>query len=309
MVPADFAPILTGLVAYQLLNQCLHKAAKRFNPDFYAQLELDRHRKLDPYFVFPLGILLTLFATPICLAAYAETPSATDTFGTERPYATNGRVCLGSRAVLWVSEMPLLSYSSEYVAHHLLSLGSLALVLLGKSPRRPIYLIYAGLVTELFSDAVALMRFHGRNTTNSPTFRRVMFANVLSMISLRILPAIAYAATMPETRAYYAGGIAFYCLYLARLTFLQLRTLGYHDMRVGAAGTAGTAGTAAQSDNDSGKAKPASRLLSLTASLVRRPMNLVVCVAFVIAASSLKEVECFKSLTGTSDITPDWNST
>ncbi|KAK2035292.1 hypothetical protein LX32DRAFT_678501 [Colletotrichum zoysiae] len=306
MVPAGLAPILTGLVAYQLLNQCLHKAAKRFNPHFYAQLELDRRRRLDPYFVFPLGILLTLFATPICLAAYAETPPATDTFGTRRPYATSGRVCLGSRAVLWLSEMPLLGYSSEYVAHHLLSLGSLALVLLGRSPRRPVYLIYAGLVTELFSDAVALMRFHGRDAANSPTFRRVMFANVLSMISLRILPAVAYAATMPETRAHYAGGITFYCLYLARLTFLQLRTLGYHDMRVGAAGTAGTA---ARPDNGFGKSRPASRSFSLAASLVRRPMNLVVCVAFVIAVSSLKEVECFKSLTGTSDITPDRNST
>ncbi|EFQ34323.1 uncharacterized protein GLRG_09467 [Colletotrichum graminicola M1.001] len=208
MVAVDFAPVLTGLVAYQLLNRCLHEAAKRFNPDFYAKLELDRHRKLRPYFVFPLGILLTLFTTPTCLAAYGETPSAADTFGTDRSFTTNGKICLGSRAVLWVSEMPLLSYSSEYVTHHLLSLGSLALVLVGKSPRRPIYLIYAGLVTELFSDAVALMRFHGRNPANSPTFRRVMLANILSMVSLRIIPAIAHAATMPETRPFYAAWFA-----------------------------------------------------------------------------------------------------
>ncbi|KDN64514.1 hypothetical protein CSUB01_00471 [Colletotrichum sublineola] len=291
MIPVDFAPIFAGLVAYRLLNWCLHKAVKRCNPHFYAKLELDRHRKLRPYFVFPLGFLLTLFTTPICLAAYGETPFATDTFGTDRSFATNGKICLGSRAVLWLSEIPLLSYSSEYLAHHLLSLGSLALVLVGKSPRRPIYLIYAGLVAELFSDAVALLRFHGRNATNSPAFRRFMFANVLSMVSLRIIPAIACAATMPETRAFYAGGIAFYCLYLARLTFLQLGTLGYHHIR---AGTARTLNTATQSDKDVGKSKPTTRLLLLTTSLVRRPMTLVVCIAVVITYSALKEVEYFQ---------------
>ncbi|KAK1985313.1 hypothetical protein LZ30DRAFT_584462 [Colletotrichum cereale] len=306
MAPVNYTSILTGLVAYQLLNRCLHKAVKRFNPDFYAELELDRHRKLAPYFVFPLGILLTLFTTPICLAAYGETPSATDAFGTDRPFTTNGRICLGSRAVLWVSEVPLLSYSSEYVAHHLLSLGSLALVLVGKSPRRPIYLIYAGLVTELFSDAVALLRFHGRGATNSPTFRRAMVANVISMVSLRIIPAIAYAATLPETRAYYAGGIAFYCLYLARLTFLQLRTLGYHSMILG---TVGAVGAATPSDKHVAISKPASSSLLPTAGFFRRPMTLVVCVAVVITSLSLKEVEYFKSLPVTSDITPDWNST
>ncbi|CCF47649.1 hypothetical protein CH063_15956 [Colletotrichum higginsianum] len=70
MLPLNCAPILAGLAVYQLLNRCLHKTVKRFNPGFYAELELDGHRKLAPYFVFPLGILLTLTTTPICLAAY-----------------------------------------------------------------------------------------------------------------------------------------------------------------------------------------------------------------------------------------------
>ncbi|GKT50106.1 uncharacterized protein ColSpa_10287 [Colletotrichum spaethianum] len=251
MFLVNCALILMGLVVYQLLNRCLHKTVKHFNPDFYAELELDRYHKLAPYFVFPLGILLTLFTTPICLLAYHETPSATDTFGLDRPFTANGKVCLSSRAALWISEMPLLSYSPEYIAHHILSLGSLVLVMISKSPRQPIYLIYAGLVTELFSDTVALLRLHGRNAANSAPFRRAMLANVLSMISLRIIPVIAYTATMPETRPYYAGGIALYCFYLARLTFLQLGTLGYHKMRLG------RAGIAAQSDKNSAKSKSA----------------------------------------------------
>ncbi|KZL74388.1 hypothetical protein CI238_04400 [Colletotrichum incanum] len=303
MFPVDCAPIVVGLAVYQLLNQCLHRAVKRFNPDFYAKLELDRYNKLAPYFVFPLGILLTLFTTPICLIAYDETPSATDTFGLDRPITTNGKICLSSRTVLWISEMPLLRYSSEYVAHHLLSLGSLALVMVAKSPRRPIYLIYAGLVTELFSDAVALLRFHGRNATNSSTFRRAMLANVLSMISLRIMPVIAYTVVMPETRGYYACGIAFYCLYLARLTFLQLGTLGYHEMKLG------RADTSAQSDKHSAKSKSASRLLSPNAGLFRRPMTLVVCIAVVITSLCLKDVEYFKSSLARPVTMSSWNST
>ncbi|GKT65407.1 hypothetical protein ColTof4_03829 [Colletotrichum tofieldiae] len=288
MFPVNCAPILVGLAVYQLLNRCLHKAVKHFNPDFYANLELDRLHKLAPYFVFPLGILLTLFTTPICLIAYYETPSATDTFGLDRPFTTNGKICLSSRAALWISEMPLLSYSSEYVAHHILSLGSLALVLISKSPRRPIYLIYAGLVTELFSDTVALLRFHGRNANNSSAFRRAMLANVLSMVFLRIMPIIAYTMAMLETRAYYIGAITFYCLYLARLTFLQLGILGYHEMRLGSADTA--------AHKHSAKSKSAPRLLTPNASLFRRPMTLVVCVAVVITSLALKEAEYVKSL-------------
>ncbi|KAK6211385.1 hypothetical protein QIS74_10649 [Colletotrichum tabaci] len=287
MLPLNCAPILAGLAVYQLLNRCLHKTVKRFNPGFYAELELDGHRKLAPYFVFPLGILLTLATTPICLAAYSETPLVTDTFGLDRPFSTNGKICLSSRAVLWVSEMPLLSYSSEYVAHHMLSLGSLALVLINNSPRRPIYLIYAGLVTELFSDAVALLRFHGRGPTNSSRFRKTMLVNVLSMVFLRIIPIVAYATTMPTTRAYYATGIAFYCFYLGRLTFLQLGTLGYHKMRVG---------RTAHSSRQSANPKSQSRLSSSEVSLFRRPMALVVCVAVVIAYMGLREVEYLEAL-------------
>ncbi|KAJ0162407.1 hypothetical protein CTA2_4613 [Colletotrichum tanaceti] len=287
MLPLNCASILAGLVVYRLLNWCLHKTVKRLNPDFYAELELDRHRKLAPYFVFPLGILLTLATTPVCLAAYSETPLVTDTFGLDRPFSTNGKICLSSRAVLWVSEMPLLSYSSEYVAHHMLSLGSLALVLVAKSPRRPIYLIYAGLVTELFSDAVALFRFHGRGPVNSSRFRKTMLANILSMVLLRIIPILAYAATMPTTRAYYATGIAFYCSYLGRLTFLQLGTLGYHTMKVG---------RTARSSRQSANPTSPSRLSSSDASFFRRPMTLVVCVAIVIACMSLREVEYLGAL-------------
>lgn len=143
-----------GLVLYQLLYRLQHVLVKRWDPSFYADLKLDPSRKLAPYFVFPLGILITFVTTPICLSAYANTPVDADESGAPRPFTPAGKICLASRGVLWASELAPLSFSPEYVAHHVLSLSSLLLVLVRNLPRQALYLIYTGLVTELLSDSV-----------------------------------------------------------------------------------------------------------------------------------------------------------
>ncbi|KAK2750845.1 hypothetical protein CKAH01_17915 [Colletotrichum kahawae] len=227
MSPSDLTCILMGLAGYQVANRLLHCVVKHWNPSFYATLEKDPSSKLAPYFVFPLGILLTLVSTPACLNAYSNTPQESDIFGVQRPFTTTGKVCLASRGILWVSELPLLAYSPEYVTHHVLSLASLLLVLVRNMPRRPIYLIYVGPITELFSDTVALLRLHGRHAGSSLTFRRAMLANVVGMLMLRILPIVVFTAGMQKTSPDYVGGIAMYCAYLLRLSFLQLKTLGF----------------------------------------------------------------------------------
>ncbi|KAF4815853.1 hypothetical protein CGCTS75_v012830 [Colletotrichum tropicale] len=233
MSPSNLTYILMGLAGYQLLNRLLHYVVKRYNPSFYATLEKDRSSKLAPYFVFPLGILFTLVCTPICLYAYGNTPRKSDIFGVQRPFTTAGKVCLASRGILWVSELPLLAYSPEYVTHHVLSLASLLLVLVRNMPRRPIYLIYAGLITELFSDTAAVLRLHGRHASSSLTFRRAMLANVVGMVSLRMLPIVVFTAGMQKTTLDYVGGIAMYCAYLLRLSFLQLKILGFIEGNLG----------------------------------------------------------------------------
>ncbi|KAI8245593.1 hypothetical protein K4K55_001261 [Colletotrichum sp. SAR 10_96] len=227
MSPSDLTHILMGLAGYQLANRLLHYVVKRYNPSFYATLEKDRSSKLAPYFVFPLGILFTLVSTPICLYAYGNTPRESDVFGVQRPFTTRGKVCLASRGILWVSELPLLAFSPEYVTHHVLSLASLLLVLVRNMPRLPIYLIYAGLITELFSDTVALLRLHGRHAGSSVAFRAAMLANVVGMILLRILPIVVFTAGMQKTSLDYVGGIMMYCAYLLRLSFLQLKILEF----------------------------------------------------------------------------------
>lgn len=223
----EVACLGAGLAVYQLLNRLLRVLVKRWNPAFYADLELDPSRKLAPYLVFPLGILLTLISTPICLSSYTTTLVDADESGTPRPFTTAGKICLASRGVLWASELAPLSYSTEYVAHHVLALSSLLLVLVRNLPRRALYLIYAGLVTELFSDSVALLRLHDRNASNSAVFRRVLLANVASMVALRIAPIVVFTAGMRHKSPDFVCSIALYCGYLARLVFMQLRTLGF----------------------------------------------------------------------------------
>ncbi|KAK1449471.1 hypothetical protein CMEL01_08786 [Colletotrichum melonis] len=286
MAVPDWVLFVAGLVAYQLANRCAHQIVKRANPNFYKTLHTDKHRKLAPYFVFPLGFLLTLITTTICIAAYNDTTSATEIFGLDRPFTANGKVCLASRAILWTSELPLLSYSLEYVTHHVLSLSSLGLFLIGRGPRRPLYLIYAGLATELFYDTAVLMRFHGRTTSNSPLLRKILLANVISMVLLRLLPIIAHSMAMPETRADYLGGIASYCIHICRLSFVQLGSLGYINA------TAGRKSRLAPTDTaDNVFEKPR----SWVGSLIQRPMALVVGAAIVVTALTLKELDFVSS--------------
>ncbi|KAF3807029.1 hypothetical protein GCG54_00007284 [Colletotrichum gloeosporioides] len=274
MSPSDLTYILMGLASYQLANRLLHYIVKHYNPSFYATLEKDQSSKLAPYFVFPLGILLTLVSTPACLYAYGNTPQETDIFGVQRPFTTTGEVCLASRGILWVSELPLLAYSPEYVIHHVLSLGSLLLILVRSMPRRPIYLIYAGLLTELFSDTVALLRLHGRHAGSSSTFRTAMLANVVGMLMLRILPIVVFTAGMQKTSLDYVGGIVMYCAYLLRLSFLQLKILGFIEGNLGQRVLAWFLGKSAR---------------QAVTNWMPRPKTLVVCAAIAIALSSAIE--------------------
>ncbi|KAF9880358.1 hypothetical protein CkaCkLH20_02312 [Colletotrichum karsti] len=267
--------IMVGLAAYQCLNHLLRMLVRHLNPSFYASLELDKPKKLRPCLVFPLGTLLTLLiSTPACLSAYTSTPPETDTFRTQRSYTTSGSICLASRGILWISEMPPLSYSSEYLTHHILALGSILIVVFRDMPRRPIYLIYAGLVTEIFKNTAATLKLHGRNATNSAVFRGALLVNVVLMVLLRIFPIVVYLANMEETSLDLVGGVAMYCAYLTHLTFLQLKTLGFVDMTIGELLHDRLFGSSVK--------HPAARWLP-------RPMTLVACGALAIATSAISE--------------------
>jgi len=221
-----------ALAGYQLVRVSAQRLVRYLNPVFYAQLQGDPSRKLRPYFVFPLGILLTLVSAPICMEAFVSTPASTDGFRATRGLSRAEKICVGSRGVLWISELPMLSFSSEYVAHHVLSLWSLTMVLLANFPRRPLYLIYAGLITELFSDSFSILRHHECTIQNSKAVRSFMLINALSLLVLRVGPAFFFSVgtLMPVTSVHqtaYIASIMFYCGYLVLLAYKQLSALNY----------------------------------------------------------------------------------
>ncbi|KAL7941072.1 hypothetical protein V8C42DRAFT_335735 [Trichoderma barbatum] len=220
-----------GLLSYQIILAAFQFIMRWKNLGFYEQLKYDFGWKYKAYFVFIIGFLVTVVTVPFCAEAYVSNPTNTDGRDTLTSMTSTAKVCLGARGVLWVSELPLLSYSPGYVTHHILSLSSLAMVMLNNLPRRPLYLIYAGLITEIFSDATALLRFHGLSYGNSRLYTMIAYANALSLVAFRILPAVAVTipslipANFPKEQAYIAS-ITFYCAWLMRNSFIQLRNTG-----------------------------------------------------------------------------------
>ena len=224
--------VVIGLVGYQLLQMIARALVLRISPSFFANLRQDPAFKLRPYFVFPVGFILTLLSVPFCARAFVSTSNSTDSFCGAQSLSRSEEVCLASRAVLWTSELPLLSFSSEYIAHHILALSSLGTVIFANLPRRPLYLIYTGLVTELVSDSICVLRYHGWSVQNSKLFRSLTLMNALCLVGLRIVPALGFglATFMPATSvqpAIYLSSIIFYCGYLLTLVYKQLASLGY----------------------------------------------------------------------------------
>ncbi|EHK26479.1 uncharacterized protein TRIVIDRAFT_218636 [Trichoderma virens Gv29-8] len=232
---SDAGWVLVCLAGHRVSLFIARTAMKRFFPTTYAQLKKDQGSRFPAYFVFVVGIVWTIISAPICLGAFVSTPADTDQPGVHPRMSTMERVCLSSRGALWISELPLLSYSSGYIVHHALSLSSLAIIIVNSLPRRPLYLIYAGLITELFSDTVALLRFGGQNHKNSRLYAHISVINALSLLIVRALPAITVTLSvlMPVKRMSglnYIACVVFYCVWLLRLAFKQLSMLGVVEL-------------------------------------------------------------------------------
>ncbi|RDW69678.1 hypothetical protein BP6252_08698 [Coleophoma cylindrospora] len=185
------------LTCYFIIERLARSGYRRFFPVFYAQMYQDR--KDIAYFAFLLGIVLNMFATPMCLAAFWHTTAANDVLG--RPnLSSEGQICIASKAVLWVSELNRLDHSTGYVLHHLSSITYLLYHLETQFPLQPIYAMFSALATELFSNTACLATYHGLEPTTSPWTFRLQTTSTVLLLALR-LPSIVYAATFLPTYA------------------------------------------------------------------------------------------------------------
>lgn len=230
---SDLAYCAFGLGVYQVLRILVQCIVSHAMPSFYLSLKRSKPHEFKAYFVFPIGFLVTVITAPICMNALTSTDTESEVQGLARNISTAGKICLGSRAVLWTSELPLLSYSLEYVIHHTLSLTSLSLIVLKRLPLQPLYLIYTGLISEVFSDTTALLRFHALNPKNSKFYSVTAMLNVLALLLVRLAPAVALSTIYPMqgrtslVMQAYLASIIFYCCWLLRLAFRQLASLGH----------------------------------------------------------------------------------
>ena len=222
--------ISTAFLLYYGTQRALQSLWKRANPDFYAQLEKDS--KVPRYFAFVLGMIITTISTPACITALRESSNSNDFLGGTNLSSASAQICVASRAVLWVSELNRLDYASGYVYHHVLSLSDLIYHLQVEMPLRPIFAIYASLVTELFSDFVCILALHGLKAATSPSVHRLQTINTVLLLSLR-LPAVLYASTFLGSRtgdgwmlAINIASLAVYTRFLVRLFMSGARRLG-----------------------------------------------------------------------------------
>ncbi|KAH8601574.1 hypothetical protein B0O99DRAFT_195635 [Bisporella sp. PMI_857] len=191
----SFSAVLIYLTTYFLVEKATKKVYRYFSPSFYDRL-LSKRDDLQ-FFVFIMGILITLFSTPICLKAYQGSSNENDVLG--KPFKSRaGEICIASKGILWTSELIRLDHSVAYVMHHLSSLGFLVSHLVIDFPLRPTYALFASLVTELASDTVAILRLHGKLPENSSLAYKVQTINTFGLILLRVPTAIYAATFLPQ---------------------------------------------------------------------------------------------------------------
>jgi len=186
----SFPATLIYLTMYYLVEKSIKMVYRQLNPMFYERIFLER--KDLQYFVFIMGILITLVSTPVCYTAFRESSATNDTLG--GPFqSTAGKICLASKGVLWTSELIRLDHSLGYIIHHLSSLLYLVSHLVIGFPLRPMYAFFTSLVTELISDYDCLLRLHGILPKTSRISYMVQHLRLAMLIVIR-LPACIYAA-------------------------------------------------------------------------------------------------------------------
>lgn len=224
--PFTYHYVLLGLTTYYVVEGMLKLSCRRFRPELYQKVK--NNGTSLPFFGFAMGWLITLISSPVCLYAFAKGE-------VETPLAPSlaGQICIASRSILWVSELNRLEYMSIFIKHHIGSLAHLTSHMYYNVPLTSIYLIYASLITELFSTTASILALLGFKPTNSLFTRRIQQANTIAVPLLRI-PPVVYTAVMVIPRL---DGIprVLSTFFLAGYTWSFLRTKPRDFKRLGMA--------------------------------------------------------------------------
>lgn len=224
----------SGIAVYYILLCILHRFMSYACADFYGSL-LKEHgtRKTLALLVFVIGICTTLISSPACATAFMAS-SVIIGNNSKGPMAMDAKICLGSRAVLWAAELPLLGETRFYLVHHALSLTSLFIIMSKNLSLRPLYLIYAGLITELFSSSRAFVRGSGLHQTHSKLFARLTNTNAFAIIFARLLPALyilynelSYLVFSDNLGLAYFCCVVFYAVFVTYMTYKLLAGNGH----------------------------------------------------------------------------------
>ena len=224
-----FLPLLIGLAAWPLCRVAADRFVRWYRPDFYQHLKSEYERR----YLFFFGLLMGLFVKPpsvlACGLSAWNTAPEDDIAGFRRPMNPYQQLCWGSRAVIYVSELPHYLHLPEMVLHHFLSLFGMAIIARYHAPRRGYDLSLAALFSEATNNLRSLLKLtrYSRKHPNLDWY--LQFYGTTSMYLTRV-PAIVMGLAMIPASGIQAGpaGITviaylFYLGYVHRITYQRLR--------------------------------------------------------------------------------------
>ncbi|KAK5653371.1 hypothetical protein OQA88_9063 [Cercophora sp. LCS_1] len=224
-----FVPFLVGLTVWAVVKYILEFAVRLLNPELYEDLKLDIRKRYDLYFGVWLGTMYKVISLTACGTALLTTAAGTDIPGLVRPLTVAEQWCWGCRAVIYVQELPTIASIPELIIHHLLSIAAMIGILNVNMPRRPLYLMWATLLSEFFANSRRLFKFHNRLSPRLTWW--FGFAMVVTVLGIRIPGAVV--ALMWSIRGgfnnvgvfVYVGSIIIYLLYMLKMTAWELDRL------------------------------------------------------------------------------------
>ncbi|KAM3514840.1 hypothetical protein MY11210_001564 [Beauveria gryllotalpidicola] len=190
-------------------------------------------RKTIGLLVFIIGVLATVASVPFCGRAFLSSPASRNGYSTG-PLTLDSDICLQTRLILWTAEMPLLGDTHFYLVNHVLSLISVAIAMSKSLNLAPIYLIFAGLITEVFSSSRAFIRGSGLCHTHPKLLTRLTLCNAISILLCQTLPAIYLLqnylfqpALVSNVGLAFFISVAFYAGFVSYMAYKLLAGEGY----------------------------------------------------------------------------------